>query len=146
MKKFLLLIVMCLLSINGMMAQSKIVLMARAMPMSDTYVTFNGNMKTDVLGDWRNGLNRKPAVRNITVNGEGKVFIKVDANFSNQYTNKDMACEYQLSVEDGQTYYLYLTYSGMNNIKIVENTEKEAAKFLKNKKLQTLPDITINAE
>lgn len=112
----------------------------------DGTATLNGVKKIQVLGDVRTGLYRHPAVRNIVVNEEGKVFIKIDLSFINKYVSKNMACEYQLSVEDGQTYYLYLTYSGMNNVKIEECSEKKTAKFLKDKKLQTLPDVTIEAE
>lgn len=147
MRKFLFTILACMLSFIGVQAQSKIVFMSRAVAVEiDGSFTLNGGEKMQVVGDMRTGLWRNPTVRNITVNEEGKVFIKVDLSLVNKYVSKDMACEYQLSVEDGQTYYLYLTYSGLNNFKIVEYPEKKVEKFLKDKHLQTLPDITVEAE
>ena len=85
------------------------------------------------------------AKKKVTINEEGKALFSAKYTFyANMDRNnpRDMVAELQLNLSEGSVHYIQLKFKGMNDVQLIELSEKEGLKLLKDKKYQELPDYT----
>ena len=136
-------------------AQSTVYVFMRSSVNADCVMSINGGQSFEIRGPLKRTMmnlsgpepNRfyHAAKKKVIIKEEGKALFSAKYTFyANMDRNnpRDMVAELQLNLSEGSVHYIQLKFKGMNDVQLIELSEKEGLKLLKDKKYKELPDYT----
>ena len=152
--KFLLLAIFVIVFAPNAKAQSTVYFFAKSFDNSEITLKMNGQE----IGELRGSLKKtvgpvgsmkiascsyNACIKKCTINEEGKVLFGVDFKFTNciSLAVSELDTEIQLNLSPGSIHYIKLENKGLKDVQFKEITEKDAQKFLKDKKYEMLPEF-----
>lgn len=141
----------CLLTTITLNAQSTVWFITRDQFMEKGVLTINGENEVSFLTPTNRCPSRLvtnryyPAYMKITIDEEGPTVFRTDMVYAipNETTKKQYVGEITLNLSTGSVNYIYLTNKGLDNIKLLEVSEKKAKKLMGKKNCVALPDFVV---
>lgn len=156
MKKLLIILCTLFWVVTYVHAESVVYVFAGLLANSDAQISVDGEILCDLNGPIKKTMNNDmfqmpyrvayPCYRKLIFNREGTIIISVKSDFTNSMnlTHTVTKGEFQLDLEDGQTYYLEFKGRGLKDNQLLSLPEKKANKYLSDKKWKELPPFIVN--